>query len=352
MPIGSSTHIQIRSNCLVYYEIPEYAASNFSSFGRQQASQLSQSRQKAYKGEFSDGAKKRLTRAIDLLVQSVKPVRMYNPITKTRHTHRLSFVTLTVSDKRIITAPECHKLMLYPFLQWLRRTMRVTTYVWKAEFQQRGQIHYHITTPSFIHWQSIRDKWNNLQQKAGYTNDYYSKHGHYDPNSTDIHEVYKVKNLSGYMKKEFCKNIQNDTYTATDIELQAMSENDLRLYTTRMNFKKWDCSANLKAYKYFTVEATQDVHKAIIDMADRDLLTMDDTDFCSIIKIKKNDHTSLLNLQQIQQYDTLLTNIRNHRTKDQVKAQVDGEDILNQVLQSTDPPAPKNIVPIQLEVPY
>ena len=167
------------------------------------------------------------------MCQSIKIRKIYNPVTQTIHPHRLSFITLTVSQKENLTARQVYKSCFEKFLRWLRQSQQVTTYVWKCEQQTRGQIHYHITTPSFIHYQYIRDKWNNLQRAAGYLTQYEKEHGHSNPNSTDIKEVKKIRNLSNYMIKEFCKSIQNPNTEG----------------------KIWDCSLNLKKYKYYSVKA-------------------------------------------------------------------------------------------------
>lgn len=281
-------------------------------------------RNTAYNEDFSAGAKKRLTKSIDLLVQATKTTHIYNPVTKKKQRHRLSYITLTVSSKTIIPAKECHKKLLEPFLQWLRRTMKVTTYLWKVEFQKRNQTHYHITTPSFIPYQSIRDKWNNLQKQNGLTDDYYKEHGHYDPNSTDIHEVRKVTNMSSYLKKEYCKSIQNSqikvirteaNYKSSNIKESPapLIQNNYRQWKKQRSYKTWDCSLNLKKWKLYTTPATNSIHKAIIELADKGKLEMIDSDFCSIIKVKENQFTELLPIDVIHSYDQMINEIRTHR---------------------------------------
>lgn len=324
MSLGSIPYIQIRSNCLIYYELEQHYDGRHHGFGKKGLHSINTARATAYSQDFSDGSKKRLTKSIDLLVQATKSLIIYNPVTKSRHRHRLSFITLTVSSDKIIPAQECHKKLLYPFIQWLRRTMKVTTYIWKVEFQKRGQTHYHITTPSFIPYQSIRDKWNNLQKQHGYTDDYFNEKGHYNPNSTDIGEVKKVKNMSSYLKKEYCKSIQNsqikvskisNPYKASNIEnSQApLTQINYRQWKKSMSYKTWDCSLNLKKWKLFTTQATDPIHKAIIEMNDRGLLTMEDNDFCSVIKIKDNQFTSLLPINKIAEYDDMIKKICTYR---------------------------------------
>ena len=158
----------------------------------------------------------------------------------------LSFITLTVSDpQKKLSGKEAYQKLLSHFLAWMRRTKKINTYIWKAELQQNGQIHYHITTPAFINYQEICDKWNNLQRQAGLLNKYASEKGHYDANSTDIHSVRDVKDLSAYLIKYIAKQSQNQE---------------------SLGGKVWDCSENLSRAKYHSLPF-EDHHKQFIDLA-------------------------------------------------------------------------------------
>ena len=105
------------------------------------------------------------------------------------------------------------------------------SYVWKAELQERGQIHYHITADCYVDLKELRQAWNNLQEKAGLLDDFYLKYGHRNPNSTDIHSVKKVKNIEAYLVKYISKTEEDKGSTVGKI---------------------WDCSTNLKKAQYFT----------------------------------------------------------------------------------------------------
>ncbi len=197
---------------------------------------MQQQQKKTYSGRLTQGAKKRLVKAVNLMVAGTRLRWIFNPINKRQQLHQLSFVTLTVSNAANLDGKTAYKLLLSHFLSWMRKTKGITTYIWKAELQERGQIHYHITCPDFVHYKEIRAKWNELQQKAGLLDAYFEEHGHYDPNSTDIHSAKKVRDMAAYMVKEIAKNCQNHE---------------------AIGGKVWDCSANLSEAKYFSVEMKQ-----------------------------------------------------------------------------------------------
>ena len=99
--------------------------------------------------------------------------------------------------------------MLEPFLRWMRQVHNTTLYIWKAERQKRGAIHYHITSNKFIHYQELRNKWNWLLSKHGLNESYVKEHQHNNANSTDVHSVKNIKNLAPYLIKYFTKTEQN-----------------------------------------------------------------------------------------------------------------------------------------------
>jgi hypothetical protein len=288
----TETRLQIRQKALVAYTFTEYEKSDFrySPLFQEKVKKLVQ--QETYKGELTKGAKKRLTKAIELLCQISKPHRLKNTVTGKMQWHKLSFITLTVSMSKNITAKEAYNQAFKHFLQWLRRTVKVTTYVWKAEIQKRGQIHYHITTPTFIHYQLIKDKWNNLQSKAGWLDDYFKDHGHKMPNSTDVHSVKHVNNLSGYLIKEFCKSIQNPHTTG----------------------KIWDCSENLKAYSYYTISENPHNNKCLEEIKEKAPHRIKLLEQCCIIQLKKQSLSQILDIQQLKTYDDHLQKIRTFKS--------------------------------------
>jgi hypothetical protein len=173
----------------------------------------------------------------------VSPKRkVYNSVVGKWVDHTLSFITLTIpGGSKHLTAKEGHKLLLEKWIRIMRKKYGMTTYIWKAELQQNGQLHYHITTPAWILYTNIKDHWNNLMSEAGLLVDYLKEHENRMPNSTDVHAVYKIKNIQSYLIKYIAKK-DKDSYTSGKI---------------------WDCSLNLKKEKFYTTQVPNDIHKTI-----------------------------------------------------------------------------------------
>ena len=64
---------------------------------------LLQSRLTRYQGTFTEGARKRLSRCIDIMIQTIKSKTVWNEVTQRYQKHRLSFITLTIPDKTELT---------------------------------------------------------------------------------------------------------------------------------------------------------------------------------------------------------------------------------------------------------
>jgi hypothetical protein len=280
--------VQFRNKSLItYYEPTNYGSRGKSLFRQMN---LRKNRQNRYSGRMTVGSKKRLERVITLLVQSSKRKWIFNEVTGREQLHQISFITLTIAtDEQNLTAKEAYERLLKHFLQWMRRTAGAKTYVWKAELQRRGQIHYHITTPTFVNFQAIRDKWNNLQRQAGLLEGYYRKKGHYDPNSTDVHEVYKLKDVAGYLIKEITKNVQNETATTGKI---------------------WDCSENLKANKYFCVPLTGEVDRKLQEQAEARRTVTFQGDYFALIHLCDVPLEEIFNSLTLREFTNYINSIR------------------------------------------
>ena len=73
----------------------------------------------------------------------------------------VSFITLSYGED--IPSHETSKKDLDIFFKRLRRKVgHAFHYVWVAELQERGAIHYHILTPEFIQKQWINDNWTEV----------------------------------------------------------------------------------------------------------------------------------------------------------------------------------------------
>ena len=157
-------------------------------------------------GYISDQAKRKMSKAIEYLLATSQPKKVREKLSGKYLTVKTSFLTLTLPSKQIHDDKEIINICLNSMLNELRMWHNIKNYIWRAELQKNGNIHFHILTDRFIPWYDARNRWNRIVNKLGYVDRFHEKHGHRTPNSTDIHSTRRVKNLKAYLVKYMVKD--------------------------------------------------------------------------------------------------------------------------------------------------
>lgn len=101
-------------------------------------------------------------------------------------------ITLTLPSKQKHTDIEIKEKALNYALSELRRTRQLENYVWKAELQINGNIHFHIITDAFIDHSTIYRIWWNAMRKLGYISEYRDRF-----RNMTFNEYWKLRSKSG-----------------------------------------------------------------------------------------------------------------------------------------------------------
>ena len=170
--------------------------------------------------------------------------RVYSKKEKKQFTFVLNFITLTLSSAQMHTDDYVKAHMLRPFLKWLDRN-NAKMYVWRAEVQLNGNIHFHITTNTFIHWKSIRRKWNSIQSKHGYLKKWTEGNVEGDPSASHVKAVKNERETARYMGKYMTKPCRVKKIDGKDVSrLKSLQTADGHQYlnrcgTWRLFFGTW-----------------------------------------------------------------------------------------------------------------
>jgi hypothetical protein len=271
--------MQVRGSSILFYDEPVRLYSGGKSFRRMNNMRLQQKKQ--YSGGVTQGARKRISKAVTIMSQAIKPGWVTNPATGEMFYHKFSFITLTIANNNNITARQAYDDLFSHFLDWFTRTIGVKTYIWKAELQTRGQIHYHIVSPALIHYKDLQGKWNQLQRAAGLLDEFAKEHGHFNPPSTHIKETKNVKNTDRYILKELNKQLAaaqvaaiskvNELLAAGELEPSLAEEKIEEIKAEKICTigKIWGCSENLSGVGYFVTPADS-VHEEMIAQWEKD----------------------------------------------------------------------------------
>jgi len=248
------------------------------------------------KGVMSAKATKRLTNAVNWLVASAKNKWVYDKNSNKRFNFRVNFVTLTLpTTDHDITDNQFKADLLHNFINTCRYRYDMKNFVWKVEAQENGNIHAHFTTDTFIHWKDLRNVWNRILQKRGLIDKYRDKHSKMtfdeynnlynptgektieqirrsfeigknsnwsDPNTTDVHSVFRVKDLAAYLAKYMSKKEEDRrkikgrlwgcSYNLSEnnklvVEIQGQSDYDLlhELFKPEIHYKRIEAQSKL-----------------------------------------------------------------------------------------------------------
>lgn len=226
-------------------------------------------------GTLSRSAASRMKRAIEYLGLISKSKKVWNPAKFNHFFFKQSFITLTLPERQRHSDNQCKLLLLKPFIDALRKKYPSLSYVWKAERQKNGNIHFHIVTDHYIPIRYINNRWNRILWDNGYLKQYMRQKGHMNAPSAEIRKVRKDQDLSKYMRKYMLKGISKiDTAQVQEeidslknklaFELSPTKRDHLSKSLTKLNKtlaeakkepikgKLWGCSDNLLLPPYQT----------------------------------------------------------------------------------------------------
>lgn len=89
--------------------------------------------------------------------------------------HVCSFYTLTLPSTQVHTDQVITKKVLGHFLDLCRKNNFLHNYVWRAEKQKNGNIHYHIVTDSYVPKGLLYRYWLMSCERLGYVSAYHDK---------------------------------------------------------------------------------------------------------------------------------------------------------------------------------
>jgi len=159
------------------------------------------------KGILSQKNIKRLKKAVNWLVISTQPKKVYSLKQNQKTSFKVNFITLTIPPQSEGGVTEKQfKTLLNTWLTYHRKYNNLNNYVWKIETHKDGRFHIHLTTDTYIWMEKVRNSWNMILKRNGMLEHHFEKFGNYNPPSTEIKAVNKVKKLAAYMAKYMTKN--------------------------------------------------------------------------------------------------------------------------------------------------
>lgn len=168
--------------------------------------------------------------------------------------HKTTFITLTLPSKQVHDDKEITKIILGGFLDRCRKVGILENYVWKAEKQKNGNIHYHLLTDSYCNRTILYRYWLLALNKLGYVQRYTEKFKNMDLQSYSKEKFNENKN-EYQINKAYWKGSKNKwklppCYDSRNIAADSTIENYISKYISKVDDKAdlqvkgrvWGCS--------------------------------------------------------------------------------------------------------------
>lgn len=231
-----------------------------------------------YNGFLSKPQQKKITGIVGNLHAAINHKFLVNHIKNDAKLKPITFLTLTLPSQQKHTDQFIKRHMLNYFITKLKREGFLKSYVWKAEAQKNGNLHFHLVFAEFIPKVKISEYWNSICDQHGYLDEFKAAQKHINAPSTKIEASRSIGNTSKYLAKYISK------------------KDDSRPIKGRI----WGCSDNLRDVKDCTVLSDNSLERKMVQCEKLGILDVWFSDHCTvysgkILSILKTDLPHILN---------------------------------------------------------
>lgn len=247
-------------------------------------------------GIMSYKASHQINEKIDWMLLITKEKDAPQKIFASNYKWKINMLTVSLSAKQIHSDKVIKSKLLDHYILKLHRLFNVKNYIWRAETQYNGNIHFHIITDVFIPYKAAQFQWNKVQEKLGYIDEFEKKHKYRTPNSTDIHSIKKVKHLGKYLSKYMGKNSCGVVVPANHKEFKPPVGFFATYYKCELkkntkffrpvSGRLWGCSAQLSKLKKCRFRLTDIVEREIFEIRLKHPKSFRQHDYCRTYAIE------------------------------------------------------------------
>lgn len=148
---------------------------------------------------------------------------------------KCSFITLTLPSEQVHSDKTIKSQCLNQFLIELRKKYKVKNYVWKAELQSNGNIHFHIVTDKYVNYLALRWRWNRIINKLGYVKKYSDR-----MSKLSLSQYAKLRKKSiSEVKEAYAKGKRCKWTNPNSVDVKSVkSDDELAIYLAKYLTKK------------------------------------------------------------------------------------------------------------------
>lgn len=188
-----------------------------------------------FQGDISENSRKKIMKYTKAWCSAVAEYNYYADQNGIKSKRKFVMITLTLSGSTGMCDNEVKRVLLNSFLTKLRLKYKDFLYLWRAEKQKNGRIHFHIIVDKFMNKTWILDNWNAVQRK---------------------HNIIPYVPLSQERKQFPSTRIEaiRTESGALSYVAKYITKNDSELY---VNGRCWSCSRELKLIHPYTVRVNK-----------------------------------------------------------------------------------------------
>jgi len=155
---------------------------------------------------------------------------------KKRKRRYLVMATLTLPSKQVESDNQVKRKYLNNFITQLKNKHDGILYLWVAEKQKNGNIHFHVVLDRFVKKEWLQKCWNSVLDTGNYINEFELKFSHKNPPSTQVQGQKDMGSPASYLTKYITKSEKSH-----DIEGHkwSCSSELLQIIKTKMPVKNW-----------------------------------------------------------------------------------------------------------------
>lgn len=227
-----------------------------------------ENRKTQYNGFMSACTKRKVKTIITSWYKSIEHGKLDTKNSKSTGKRKLTFATLTLSDEQKHTDKFIKRKLLNRFLVEAKRRFNYVNYLWKAEKQKNGRIHFHIILDTYISNPALQLLWNSIQSDFGYLDNFFFTYKRYNPPSTHITQITSGKLAIEYILKYVGKVAGNSSGISLKIEGRI-----------------WGCSDALKNLKPFRIAEDSRVIELLYKLSNHGKIEMFNGDYFTVFNI-------------------------------------------------------------------
>jgi hypothetical protein len=208
-------------------------------------------------------------------------IKVYNSyLTKYDNKNKLRFVliTLTLPVEQFHSDKFLKLKLLKPFIKTLEKRYKAFRWMWRAEKQKNGNIHFHIAIDKYIDKNILNAIYLHYLKSLGYLQKYQKNHPGQVPPALNVTGQKYMHNPVSYLTKYLSKN---NGYENVD----------------GANWRMSNMLVNMKPFQFYDIENFED---KLIQLVDNKNATMYVDDFFTIYHAKRKAIENLLSKHVIQ----------------------------------------------------